>query len=314
METQFTTPILLNVFNRPQETHQLLEIIQKVKPTRLFVHCDGPRPGNEKDVHYIKEVHRLVDECVTWPCELKKLYEPENLGCGRGPASAMTWFFSNVDEGIILEDDCHPHLDFFQYCQELLEKYREDENIAIIGGSCFLKDYSERSSYHFTPYPEIWGWATWKRVWSKYDFDFACSDGDLKRHILPFIKSRQAFEFWRSIMHRCIADGDNKTYWDYQLALLLLYNHSLSIVPNTNMVSNVGFGSEASHTFDTNSIYANNEVSSILPLTHPSVISVDYDKVNKPYEVSLGKRIRRKIKKVFGARRVKKIMGLIHGK
>ena len=313
MENQFSTPVLLNVFNRPKETRMLLEIIGKVQPKYLYVHCDGPRPGNEKDEKNVEEVHRVVEELVTWPCELNKLYEPMNLGCGKGPASSMTWFFSNVEEGIILEDDCHPHVDFFQYCQELLEKYRYNEKVGLIGGTTFLNDYDKTVSYHFTPYPEIWGWATWKRIWDKYEFNYQKSDVDFKRKVLPYVKSHQAIDFWTSIMHRCIADGDDKTYWDYQLALQLLYNNVLTIAPNTNMVSNVGFGEDASHTFDVRSIYANNPISPILPLSHPDVIEVDYQKVNRPYEVSLGKRIRRKIRKFVGPQTWKKIASIIHG-
>lgn len=299
MENQFSTPVLLNVFNRPKETRMLLEIIGKVQPKYLYVHCDGPRPGNEKDEKNVEEVHRVVEELVTWPCELNKLYEPMNLGCGKGPASSMTWFFSNVEEGIILEDDCHPHVDFFQYCQELLEKYRDNEEIAIIGGSSFGEKLSKSESYHFTPYPGIWGWATWKRVWDLYDFDFSCSDREFRKHVRPFLKSSQAVHYWLDILHRVINDGLQKSYWDYQLLLLLLYENKINIAPNTNLISNVGFGEDAFHTFDSNCRLANNPVFPILPLKHPSVIEMNLKKQNRRYEVPLGKRIKRRIKKLI---------------
>ena len=299
MVASFQIPILLNVFNRPEETSQVLAILNDLKPGRLFVHCDGPRPNRSEDIENVTEVRRIIHDGVTWPCELKCLFEETNLGCGRGPATAMTWFFTHVEEGIVLEDDCCPHPDFFPYCQQLLDKYRNDERIGIISGTCFSKITDHLVSYRFSAYAGIWGWATWKRTWDLFDFNFQKSDDDFIRKVKPFVKSRQATDYWLNILHKCEKDGPGRSYWDYQLHLCLLYANKIHILPNKNLVTNIGFNQNATHTFDQGSAFANKSTEGILPLIHPKTIHVAHRLDNADYFVPLTKRIKRLLKRFF---------------
>lgn len=299
MVRAFSTPILLNVFNRPRETSIVLAVLQELKPIRLFVHCDGPRTDNESDLTKVTEVRKLIRETVTWPCDLHCLFEESNLGCGKGPANAINWFFSQVEEGIILEDDCCPHSDFFDYCEQLLGMYRDNNQIGIISGTCFASNPDPTTSYRFSAYAGIWGWATWRRTWNLFDFDFYKSDKDFLASVEPFLRSKSAAKYWLNILHKCTDDGSFRSYWDYQLHLSLLYANKINILPNKNLVSNIGFNENATHTFDQNSIYSNRIAESILPLIHPNAVKVNRRIDNREYAVPLGKRIKRIIKKLF---------------
>lgn len=295
MVEQYSIPILLNTFNRPKETKRVLSVIREIRPTVLFVHCDGPRADNEKDVINVSAVQHILDTEIDWPCTTNKLYEKQNLGCGKGPATSITWFFSKVDKGIILEDDCIPNPDFFLYCAELLDKYSDNDRIGIISGTCFNKKAEEFYSYRFTSYAGIWGWATWKRTWELFDFDFNVEENDFKKKVTPFLRSREATKYWVNILRKCKEDGAEKTYWDYQLHLSLMYAGKIHIAPNKNLVSNVGFNENATHTFSPTSKFANVEAVHILPLIHPEGIQINHKKDNRPYLVP----VKRKIKKVI---------------
>ena len=159
MEKEFSIPILFLVFNRPETTALVFQEIRKVRPQQLFVAADGPRPDRTGEAEKCAEVKKIV-AAVDWPCEVKTLFRDNNLGCRVAVSSAINWFFENVEEGIILEDDCLPHPDFFRFCNELLDYYRNDERIMHIGGNNFqfVNKYG-KSSYYFSHYAHIWGWA-----------------------------------------------------------------------------------------------------------------------------------------------------------
>ena len=299
MVEPFRTPILLNVFNRPAETERVLSILRDLKPEKLYVHCDGPRQDNEKDMENVKVVHQLIKEGVNWPCDLHLLWQDTNLGCGQGPATAITWFFSNVEAGIILEDDCCPHPDFFHYCQQLLAHYSEDTRIGIISGAYFGKPISSGKSYHFSAYAGIWGWATWRRVWDLFDFDFYRTDEDFLAHVVPFVHSKAAANYWLKILHRCTIDGPGRSYWDYQLHLSLLYANKIHIIPNHNLVTNIGFNENATHTHDQNSRFANKPVHGILPIVFPDRVYINHKQDNKVYAPSLVRRFGRRVKQAL---------------
>lgn len=271
----FHIPVLLNVFNRPEETSRVLEVLAAQQVPVLYVHCDGARDGREDDVQNVKEVQRLIHDTVTWPCELYTMFEEKNYGCGIGPYRAISWFFENVEDGIILEDDCVPHPDFFMCCQELLERYRDNEQIAVIGGTNRHPDKKRTNdSYFFSPFPETWGWATWRRVWNEYDFDFMVTDMEFKRKVLPFVKSYGAMLYGLNLLQKMRMDVADKSYWDFQLDLMCLYTNKLSIIPSVNMISNIGFNERATHTFC--SSHSQTPVHAILPLRHPKHIRVPY--------------------------------------
>lgn len=294
----FQTPILLNVFNRPEETSRVLAVLAEQQVPVLYVHCDGAREGRKNDDENVAAVKQLIKEGVTWPCEVHTMYEERNYGCGMGPYRAMTWFFENVEEGIILEDDCVPHPDFFMYCQELLERYRDNERIAVIGGTNRHPDrVRSKYSYYFSPYAETWGWATWRRVWQQYEYDFDITDFDFLRHVLPHIKSYGVARHWLNLLRQMRKDNaaGTKTYWDFQLDLLSLYKHWINIIPSVNMISNIGFNSRATHTFG--SSHANAAVHGIFPLKHPQRIYINLSG-NKEFNI-MGHLVKQFIKRLI---------------
>ena len=161
----FSTPILFFIFNRPEYTQQVFERIRQARPRQLFVVADGPRVPS--DIPLIKRTRSLI--AVDWECELKTLYADKNMGLKERISSGISWFFDHVERGIILEDDCLPHPSFFQFCEEMLEYYSNHNHIMMITGSNPLQDHVMDTSYTFSEYFSIWGWATWRRAWKQYD-------------------------------------------------------------------------------------------------------------------------------------------------
>src|SRR5688572_20529443 len=166
------TPVLFLIFNRPAVTKQVFEAIREMRPTRLYIAADGPRPAIPNELDNCRKA-REAALAVDWECQVKTLFRDKNLGCGRGPSTAITWFFEHETEGIILEDDCMPSPSFFSYCAELLARYRDDTRIMHIAGTNLEKPQQrdQEHSYHFSNFTYCWGWATWRRAWKFHDFD-----------------------------------------------------------------------------------------------------------------------------------------------
>jgi hypothetical protein len=274
MNSSFETPILFLIFNRPDTTVRVFEEIRKQKPKYLFVAADGARTTKTGEAELCIQTRDII-KLVDWDCDVKTLFREQNLGCGKAVSSAITWFFENVEQGIILEDDCLPHPDFFNYCEELLNKYKENEQVMLISGDNFQNGTKRgEASYYFSAYPHIWGWATWQRSWNKYDFT-------LENYSTKFYKTqlKQYFQLWTEreiwlekflLMKRKPIDT-----WDYQLSFSIWKNNGLIILPNVNLVSNIGFGVNSTHTNNSNDICANIPVHSILPIQHPQNIIRD---------------------------------------
>ena len=165
-----TKPVVLIIFNRPKLTEVVFQAIREAKPPKLFLVADGPRPNRPDDIPRCAAARKVVEK-VDWDCEVLRNYADENMGCGCRPASGITWVFSQVEEAIILEDDCVPSPSFFPFCQELLDRYRTDERVMHIGGMNWQSGHRRSPfSYFFSKYPQCWGWATWRRAWAHYDF------------------------------------------------------------------------------------------------------------------------------------------------
>ncbi len=246
----FKTPVAFIIFNRASTTSKVFEVIRKVKPVKLLIIADGPRVDNPLDVVGCNRVRDIVDN-VDWDCEVLKNYSDFNLGCGLRPATGLDWVFDHVDEAIILEDDCLPTPSFFRYCEELLEKYRNDERVMHISGSnTYFGEISSKESYYFSRYPFCWGWATWRRAWSTYDYDIKMwpdikETGDWSYY---FDSSEDAaVQFWKKIFDQTY-NTDKSHLWDFQWILSCWRNQGLSIIPKNNLVSNIGFGTHATHT------------------------------------------------------------------
>ena len=265
---QTLSPVLFLIFNRPDTTKLVFEQIKAAKPTKLYIAADGPRLNSPTDAQLCRETLDVVQE-IDWQCEVKTLYREVNLGCKHSVSSAIDWFFENEEEGIILEDDCLPSADFFPYCDTLLAKYRFDTRIRHIAGSNLQlgKKWGD-ASYYFANQTHVWGWASWRRVWADYDKELSTySIEDANVIIDKIFKDAFVAEDWKQIFKRLKA-GEIDT-WDYQLALINFFNNSLSINPNVNLISNIGFRSDGTHTTDTENPYANLNLDKIDELLHP---------------------------------------------
>lgn len=276
----FETPILLITFNRPGHVKRVLDAVLSIKPLDLFVFQDGARKGNEDDVKKCFEVRRVVETMIEESeVKLHSFYANKNLGCGKGPVTAINWFFENNEKGIILEDDCLPSKDFFLYCQELLDKYKEDPLVGFIGGSNYGYEIKDGVSYCFgSGHHQTWGWASWRRVWNsfEYDLDSFHDKNDFKKVIKKYYKSLRQQDYWIDIFQKVKEDQMKNSCWDYQFYFAVWRNGMSAICPRVNLVSNVGCGADATHTRGQNNVMLNRSVDSILPLTHPDKIIHNY--------------------------------------
>lgn len=247
-------PVLFIIFNRPSSQRFVFERIRDLKPKQLFVAADGARKNVEGEVQLCKEARQIIEIGVDWDCELHLLYRDENFGCGLAVSSAITWFFEQVDEGIILEDDTVPQPGFFNYCAELLVKYRDDRSVMHIGGNSFHDSANRKateSSYYFSRFPFIWGWATWKRAWKLYDFEIIVKATEHERinWLNPIFENESIKNYWINL-YRKVEILDVGFTWDYQWFLTIWKNEGKCILPNRNLVKNIGWGDAATHTTD----------------------------------------------------------------
>lgn len=262
------SPVLFLIFNRPDTTKRVFEQIKAAKPSRLYIAADGPRKDRPNEIDFCKEAIAIATE-IDWDCEVKTLFRPENLGCKEAISSAITWFFEQEEEGIILEDDCLPANSFFSYCDTLLEKYRYDTRIRHIAG-CNLHQGKKwgADSIYFTNQTHVWGWASWRRVWSDYDKELEnYQEDEVREKLSNIFTDRFALDSWEYIF-KALKAGKIDT-WDYQLAFINFFNHSLSVNPNVNLISNIGFDERATHTFDAGNPYAKIPLGEMNQLSYP---------------------------------------------
>ncbi|HAS85074.1 MAG TPA: nucleotide-diphospho-sugar transferase [Candidatus Yonathbacteria bacterium] len=297
----YQTPVLFIVFNRPDVAKQVFEAIRAIKPAKLYIAADGPRVHREGEAKLCEET-RKVTENIDWPCEVYRKYSDQNLGCKKGVSSAITWFFDNVEEGVILEDDCLPDPSFFSFCEELLSKYRNTEKVKMISGDNFQfgKMYGD-VSYYFSNFPHIWGWATWRRAWQEYDIEMK-SYPDFKKNnrIAQIFKDKKMQKYWLNLFDKLYANKIDT--WDGQLVYSIYDNNGITILPNVNLVSNIGFGGNATHT-KTDDIFSKMPTGTISKIIHPDSIMVNKE-ADKNYSSFLVKnifvRIFRKLKSLLG--------------
>ena len=271
------TAVLFLVFNRPDTTKQVFEAIRKAKPPRLYVAADGPRADKTGEAEKVEQVRRIATQ-VDWDCEVKTLFREKNLGCRVAVSSAIDWFFENEEEGIILEDDCLPSLSFFWFCEELLKRFRNDPRIMIISGdNRYDHIKKQETSYIFSIYPLIWGWATWRKIWRSYDPFIKSWPYYKQKGILSdcFFSDTASVKFWEKTFDSVY--NNQIDTWDYQLSFQLFINSGLCIVPSKNQISNKGFGRDSTHTHASSSATANYPAKDLLfPLTHPQSVTVDH--------------------------------------
>lgn len=278
-EENFTPPYALNtavlflVFNRLDTTKQVFDEIRQAKPPRLYIAADGARTNKEGEAQKVQAVRDYIMQNIDWECEIQTLFRDENLGCKYAVSGAITWFFENEEQGIILEDDCLPSQSFFWFCEELLERYKNDLRVWHIGGTNPIDTQLISNEYYFSEYNRIWGWASWKRAWSVYDVEISAWPNIKSMHVLKEILGESEENKYEEILDK-VYQGQIDT-WDYQWFLLRLLNGK-AVVPKVNLISNIGFGAEATHTFN-----IENKLSKLprgevdFPLLHPEYIIVD---------------------------------------
>jgi len=276
---QFLTPVLFLIFNRLETTQEVFARIKRIKPAQLFIAADGPRVNKEGEKDKCEEVRQWVLAQIDWNCEVKTLFRNTNLGCGLAISQAITWFFENVEEGIILEDDCLPDISFFQFCAELLERYRTDKKIMSVSGSYLLKKslHLKEQSYFFG-HGSIWGWATWKRAWDLYDIRMTgWEQPSVQRQVKKALKTKGLYRYYYP-MFESVYKGTLDA-WGVQWFYSILMNHGLGIQPVVNLVANIGFGSEGTNTIEEDHAFANASLHSIaFPLRHPvrRTVNIEY--------------------------------------
>lgn len=274
------SPVLLIIFNKEDETKKVFYKIRQYKPQRMFIAADGARLEVEGEKEKCNKIRSWLLSNIDWECEVKTLFRSVNLGCGRGPAEAITWFFSHVSEGIILEDDCLPHSSFFQFCEVLLEKYRNVPGISAISGNNFQPIYSTKSEadYYFSIFPSSWGWATWRRVWVDFDFSISTWPTVNKRNFLTFLFRESAYQKWWEQQFDFMYSTKPEDMWDFQFHYLSMLNKQLAVIPKVNLVSNIGHGVDGTHFHDSSSNLSNIPSHKIhFPLNHPAEIKRNYE-------------------------------------
>ncbi len=266
------TPVLIIAFNRPETATQLINSLRLVKPLHLFIYADGPRDDKDGEKELCRSVLECFDRLIDWPCTVERQANTRNLGCKHAVSSAITWFFTHVDEGIILEDDCIPNTSFFTFCSDMLEHYRDNPRITHIGGfNCQNGNHRGSASYYFSHFFHVWGWATWRRAWAQYDVNMSDFDEFITQDVLfHLFGNRQISKFWNECFEAVYRKGFNT--WDYQWVYSNFKNDRLSIIPNANLINNVGFGDTATHT---KKAIHQDSIASMGPITHPSYIIAD---------------------------------------
>jgi len=272
------TPVALIIFNRPHTTERVFAEIAKVKPLKLFVIADGPRADHPEDLKKCVAARAIIEK-VDWECDVLKNYSEANLGCGKRPATGIDWVFEHVDRCIIIEDDCIPHPTFFQCCDELLEKYKDDERVMQVCGTDLQFGQSQIScSYYFSRHNICFGgWATWRRAWKNFDIKIErWSSLRDTSWLKDFLREPLAVEYWQNIFDDAYKHAGDVDYWDYQWRFAFWCKGGLAIMPKQSLISNIGFGQAATHTTSANHEFANIErIAMAFPIIHPPGVEIN---------------------------------------
>ncbi len=297
------TPVAFFIYKRPELTEKVFEAIRQAKPPKLLVVADGPRSDQPSESQSCAATRSIIDR-VDWDCEVIKNYSDTHLGPKQRGASAVSWVFEQVEEAIILEDDCLPHPTFFQFCEELLDFYRDDQRIMGISGDDSRKGGYKRTeySYYFSRLTPIWGWASWRRAWKYYDVTMKLwplvKEGNWLKDIL---RSERATKMWTKTF-QSMYEGKIDA-WDYQWVFACWLQNGINVISNVNLISNCGFNAEATHTTDPESIRANAPLEAIkFPLKHPPFVICDTQIEELAWKQDypdLPSRFKKKVKKIL---------------
>ena len=287
LDAPLNTPVLYIVFKRLDMVMQSFESIRKAKPPKLYIASDGPRKNNEEEIIKVNSVRKYITDNIDWECEVKTRFREINAGCNINVTSAIRWFFENEESGIVIEDDILPNRSFFYFCEELLNYYRDDERIMFVGGmgnkddAGNEKDLEIAGNYHFIKSFHVWGWASWRRAWNKFDLNCKYLDYFLKENIIfktvHNAESLKRFLTMFKILYDSRLNRDfNSISWDFSVCYMMFINNGLSILPNFNLVSNIGHGHQEG-TYSQNEQYFIEERREISEIIHPKFIFAEDD-------------------------------------
>ena len=295
-----STPVAYVVFNRPRHTRETFAAIRAYRPSHLFIIADGPRSSHPADIERCREVRNIVSE-IDWRCDVQRNFSDENLGCRRRISGGLDWVFSIVDRAIILEDDCLASPEFFSFCDVLLERYCDNESVWVVSGNSYQPQHHRGDgSYFFSKYPDNCGWATWRRAWRHYRPD------------LPFLSDWLQSRRWKEdfptmseqrLFRRVFSEALTGTVdsWAYLWAACVIYGGGLSATPNANLIDNIGFDNEATHT--TTARGPEYDCTPLGALIHPSHIArnTEADEYLRRIfsDPGLGKRLLRRAKRLL---------------
>jgi hypothetical protein len=250
------SPVLFLFFNRIETSNIVFNTIKEVRPKKLYLASDGARKSVENELNIVREIRNLILSKIDWECEVFTLFRDENLGCRNAVSNAISWFFDHEEQGIIIEDDCLTNTDFFRFCDEMLNKYQDNDKIGHISGINFHKFTYGDGDYYFSKLTHVWGWATWRRVWLKYDIEMKDLELFETNDKLKDLTNNFIIKYFMYKLFNKTKNGFINT-WDYQYFYSNLKNNYISIQSNYNLVSNIGFDGSGTHTKDANSPFAN---------------------------------------------------------
>lgn len=294
-------PILFIVFNRPDVTLQVFtNLLKNPYISKIYVSCDGPRSDGQDD-QKVKAVQDIIDSAQSDILIIKR-YSNINQGCKMGVKNAIDWFFQNEESGVIIEDDCLPSVTFIPFCGQLLEKFRSKDDVFVIDGSNYSEITSKTDSYAFSKYTLIWGWATWRDRWVKMDLKMEDIDVFYGGQFREKFHSFNERVYWRNHLDNVLSGGIDT--WDFQWMYSIWKHDGKVIAPKVNMIKNIGFGEDATHSKTSNNIFEASACNDLdFPLIHPEVRSFDsgLDRrlAKTRFRITLKSNIRRLIKRYF---------------
>ena len=274
------TPILFIIFNRKDVALKSLAAIKKSKPKRIYISGDGPRKTIEQEKEKVRKTREAVISAIDWDCEIKTLFQDENLGCGTGVFTAINWFFENEEQGIILEDDCVASDSFFPFCETLLQEYKLDERIGLISGFNQVGAIPVNNSYCFSKYSVCWGWATWRRAWQHMDYNMEWRAGNYEKSILMNCGYLgKDYTYWKRRI-KAVETG-LVSAWDFQWCYSVASQNQLAIFPEVNLISNIGYGEDATHSSKSPFMNYDKREELSFPLRHPKYVlpQVEFDRL-----------------------------------
>lgn len=273
-------PILFLAYNRPSETKRSFQHIEKIRPTKLYVSLDGPKEGDSEDIVKCKQVEEIVKQ-IKWPCEVRYLKQEENLGCRAGVNTALNWFFTNEEMGVIIEDDILVSVNCFNFICTMLKTYENDSNIMLVTGCNNLNTYKSKHSFHFSRIGSVWGWGSWRKAWETHDPEMK-NWPDIKKSKILFKKLPPEQARHRERTGDLVYSGQISS-WSYPFTITRIINDGYSIVPSKNLIVNIGFNENATHTKTSNSVFEklSTHKIEIANIQHPNLIKPDkrFDKL-----------------------------------